>query len=95
MKANFRTETKSELLSKREQAVIHLERLRETMQSNQQWLPAIAQAVQLELINFIELCNERLELIEDRQSPVKYEEVVQLAFDFLFACTIAEDEIPF
>lgn len=84
-----------ELIEVRDEAVGHLVDLRKAMNSNSPWIPQVAQAVELQLVDIIEVCNDRIDLIRDRKILGGYREVVQEAFEFLYECTISEDEIPF
>ena len=96
MSINWATigKTKSEILQVRQVAVSHLENTRATRDGRQPWLPQIAEAVELALVDVIEELNVRIEQIDQSSTPVQYRGTVQLAFEFLFEYTIKDEEVP-
>lgn len=78
----------------RNEAAQHLEWMEIQQQSGGQFIPAVAHAIVIELADFIERTNERIEKLEDEFHPDDSRCYIQSAFAFLCEVTIREYELP-
>lgn len=85
----------TQLRNKRSEAAGHLVRTQKQQQEMQTFLPAISQAIIIQLADMIEGLNEEIEELEIGFSDGKVDQYVQKAFEFLYLCEIENNEVPF
>ncbi len=83
------------LRTQRDEAAEHLRRTQRQQREMETFLPAISQAVIMELSDFIERLNVRVEVQEEALIFTDHQNYIQEAFSFLHECVIDEQEIPF
>lgn len=79
----------------RNEAARYLQRMTKERDEMRSVLPAIEQAVILEVADFVERQNELIDELEELLSSGSPERYLQSAFSFLYECAINENEIPF
>lgn len=84
-----------ELRNLRNEAALHLERAQKQMDGMEWFLPSLSQGVVIELADYIERLNERIEEKEQKFTHGNPQQYVQAAFEFLVDCAIRDGEIPF
>jgi len=81
--------------NRRNEAARHLKRTQQQRHEMEPFLPAISQAIEIQLVDMIEKLNGEIGQLEEVFTAGNVREYVQLAFAFLHKCAIEDDEIPF
>lgn len=89
------TKVRSGILEVRDIAQHHIEEIKRVQGSVEPWIPAIADAVGVALLDVVEDCDERLGMMDAEQISVSSRYVVALAFNFLVENTAGVDEFLF
>lgn len=87
--------TRGDILEVRDLAEFHLREVQRVQGNEAPWIPAIADAVGVALLELLDECNERLELMDIDPITLPARPVVAMAFNFLIENTIDDDECPF
>lgn len=84
-----------ELRNTRNEAARHLKRIEKQQSEQPIFIPQVAYAVGVDLADYIERMNERIDLMEQQFTSGDSQYYLQSAFEFLYDIAIKENEIPF
>ncbi len=84
-----------DLRIKRSEAHRHMLQTIKQQEQVETFLPAISQSVIIELADYIERTDQRIDELDDEFDQGDIRRYVQAAFSFLHGCAIDDSEIPF